>query len=98
MADRYWVGGTGNWSDTSHWSATSGGAGGASKPTSADDVHFDANSFSGAGQVVTINENTACKSMDWTGATNTPDLAGASSKSLTVYRRCNIYKRNDLQF
>jgi len=32
MAVRYWVGGTGNWdnSDTTHWSATTGGAGGSS--------------------------------------------------------------------
>lgn len=45
MADRFWVGGTGNWSDnTNHWSATSGGAPGASLPTSADNAIFDANS------------------------------------------------------
>lgn len=46
MADRYWVGGTGTWdaSTTTHWSATSGGAGGASAPTSIDDVFLDASS------------------------------------------------------
>lgn len=38
MADRYWVAGNGNWNDTAHWSLTDGGAGGASVPTSADDV------------------------------------------------------------
>lgn len=42
--NRYWVGGTGNWNDTSHWSASSGGSGGASVPTSNDDVFIDANS------------------------------------------------------
>ena len=43
MADRYWVGGTGTWNTTSttNWSASSGGASGASVPTSADDVFFD---------------------------------------------------------
>lgn len=46
MANRYWIGGTGNWSDTTHWSATSGGEYGASVPTSKDDVFFDVNSFS----------------------------------------------------
>lgn len=31
MADRYWVaGGDGNWNSTTNWSATSGGASGAS--------------------------------------------------------------------
>lgn len=43
MANRYWRGGTGTWSptNTANWSTTSGGAGGASVPTSADDVFFD---------------------------------------------------------
>jgi hypothetical protein len=46
MADRYWVGGTGTWDATSttNWATSSGGAGGASAPTSADNVIFDANS------------------------------------------------------
>jgi hypothetical protein len=41
--DRYWVGGAGNWdtSDTTHWSLSSGGAGGASVPTAAENVIFD---------------------------------------------------------
>ncbi len=53
MASRYWVGGTGTWnpSNTTNWSATSGGAAGASVPTSADDVYFDA--LSGGG-IVTL--------------------------------------------
>lgn len=74
MANRYWVGGTGNWNDTAHWSASSGGAGGASIPTSADSVYFDANSFTGAGQVVTVNVTANCKDMDWTGCTGSPVL------------------------
>jgi hypothetical protein len=43
MANRYWVGGTNQWNSTStaYWSATSGGAGGASVPTAADSVFFD---------------------------------------------------------
>lgn len=51
MANRYWVGGTGTWDATStaNWSATSGGAGGASAPTSADDVFL--NAASGAGSI-----------------------------------------------
>lgn len=43
MANRYWVGGSGNWDGTStaNWSATSGGPGGASNPGSGDSVFFD---------------------------------------------------------
>jgi hypothetical protein len=46
MADRYWVGGAGTWnsSSTANWSATSGGAAGASAPTTSDDVFFNASS------------------------------------------------------
>ncbi len=41
MADRFWVGGTGNINDTARWAATSGGAGGQSVPTAADNAFFD---------------------------------------------------------
>lgn len=49
MATRYWVGGTGTWnaSNTANWSASSGGAGGASAPVAADTVVFDSNSGTG---------------------------------------------------
>lgn len=58
MADRYYINATGagfpprsgsSWNDTSHWSTSSGGAGGASVPTSSDNVFFDSNSFAGPG-------------------------------------------------
>ena len=51
MAARHWVGGSGTWDavNTANWSATSGGAGGASVPVAADTVFFSANS--GAGTV-----------------------------------------------
>jgi hypothetical protein len=48
MADRYWIGGSGSWTDTAKWSTSSGGSGGASVPTSTDNVFFDANSHTGA--------------------------------------------------
>jgi hypothetical protein len=55
MANRYWVGGTGTWNNTTtNWSATSGGAGGASVPTVADRVIFDNNS-GGSGFIVTCD-------------------------------------------
>ena len=60
MASRYWVGGTANWNATAgtKWSATSGGAGGSSVPTTSDDVFLDGNSGAGTvtiGTFVTIN-------------------------------------------
>lgn len=48
---RFWVGGTGSWSSTGEWSASSGGASGSSVPLPQDTVIFDANSFAAADTV-----------------------------------------------
>lgn len=74
MADRYWVGGTASWDGTAgtKWATTSGGTGGASVPTSADAVFFDANS--GTGTVTITSGNTGAQSINCTGFTGT--LAG----------------------
>lgn len=76
MAARYWVGGTANWDGTAgtKWATTSGGAGGASVPTSADDVFFDA--ASGA-VTVTVSAIANCRALTFTGFTGT--FAGSSS-------------------
>jgi hypothetical protein len=87
MADRYWRGGSGTWNGTSttNWSTTSGGASGASVPTSADNVIFDANSNTGTGSfTVTMATVTAvCADFTATGVDGTMTLAG--SVGLTIY-------------
>lgn len=40
-ANFYWIGGSGNWSQTIHWSNTSGGATAGTLPSAADNVIFD---------------------------------------------------------
>ena len=67
MADRYWVGGTGTWNDTAKWSASSGGASGASYPTATDNAFFDGNSGAGT---ATLN-NQSCANLTATGYTGT---------------------------
>jgi hypothetical protein len=65
MANRFWVGGgTGNYNSTTNWSATSGGASGASVPTTVDNVFFNASSGSGT---ATINVASNCGSLNLTG-------------------------------
>jgi len=71
-----------SWTVSANWSASSGGAGGASVPTSADSVYFDANSFTAASQVLTVDATANCKDMDWTGATNTPALTHTNQINL----------------
>lgn len=68
MADRYWVGGAGTWdaSTTTNWATSSGGAGGASAPTSGDNVIYDANSDAGSGYTVTITAG-SCNDLTMSG-------------------------------
>lgn len=77
MADRYAVA-TGNWNSTATWSATSGGAPGASVPSSADDVYLNAASGS---ITVTFSATGNCRSLDCTGYTGT--LAGGNGFNLS---------------
>jgi len=73
VADRYWVGGTGNWTDTDHWSTTSGGSGGASYPVAVDNAYI--NSLTD-GQMVCIGDEWGgtgsgqCLKLDWSGSVN----------------------------
>lgn len=88
MATRYWVGGTGTWdsSSTVNWASSSGGASGASAPTSADDVVFDNNSDSSAPFTVTISTGAVCKNISFgTGGSaldQTMTLAGSAAWSI----------------
>jgi hypothetical protein len=79
MADRYWVGGTAFWDGTAgtKWSTTSGGAGGASVPTTADAVFFTNLS---TGTCSIGSGNTGALSINCTGFTGT--IAG--SVAITV--------------
>lgn len=75
--NRYWVGGSGIWHDPAHWSTTSGGAGGASVPTSANDVYFNAQSFSADGQYVanlSTDLEMYCKSITFANIDDTIDF------------------------
>ena len=66
MANRFWVGGSGTWDTTSttNWSATTGGAGGASAPGAADAAFFDSNSGAGT---VTLGATVSLLRCVWTG-------------------------------
>lgn len=80
---RFWVGGSGNWTSTTHWSLTSGGASGASVPTAADSVIFDALS-STAAQDTIISSN----------AIDTITFFDASS-AITIHFNLNLTVRRN---
>jgi hypothetical protein len=87
MADRYWILGTGTWDSTSttNWSDTSGGTGGFSVPTAADNVFFDANSnvLATAFTVTMATTPRVCNDFTASGLDGTMTLAG-SAIGLTV--------------
>src|SRR6266480_3373396 len=68
VGNRYWIGGTGSWSPTAHWSSSSGGVNGCSVPNASNPVFFDANS---AGGTVSVDLNAALSSLNTTGWTGT---------------------------
>lgn len=89
MAARFWVGSTGTWdaSDTTHWAATTGGAGGQSVPGSSDTATFDANSGGGTvtvdfGGTITIQSIIAgafTGTLDFATNNNSITLSGSTA-------------------
>lgn len=82
MAARFWVGGTGTWdaTNTANWSATSGGAGGASVPGAADTVTIDASSGAGT---ITVNGNFTITSLTCGAMNMTLDFS-ANNNNITM--------------
>ncbi|SEP76177.1 T9SS type B sorting domain-containing protein [Neolewinella agarilytica] len=86
-ADYFWVGGSGDWSEISHWATSSGGSITHSQaPTAEDDVYFDGNSFTAANQIITLNTDFLfCRSMNWQAVNNTPTFVGGDGVRLSVF-------------
>jgi hypothetical protein len=87
MANVYWFGNGGNWSDAAnHWSNNSGNSPASlhgAAPGTDDNAIFDANSFSSGSQTVTVDAGATCLSIDWSNATNSPTFA--INNNLDVY-------------
>lgn len=83
---RYWVGGTGTWdaTTTTNWSATSGGTGGASVPTSADAVVFDSLSNATAYTVTCTATQLRCASFTMAGPLS-GNITWAGAAPLTIH-------------
>ena len=81
MATFYWVGGAGTWntSTTTNWASSTGGAGGAGVPTSADNVIID--TLSGTGTITC----TAGVCNDLTVTASQAIILGAASSTLSIF-------------
>lgn len=84
MANRYWVGGSGTWDGTStaNWSATSGGAPGASAPTLADIAYIDGNS--GASPTITVASTATAGATNISNGAATVILSGNATLAGTT--------------
>ncbi|MBN8701568.1 MAG: gliding motility-associated C-terminal domain-containing protein [Bacteroidetes bacterium] len=81
----FWIGGSGNWNDTKHWSLSSGGVSAAMFPTNSDNVIFDKKSTTTQGDfVVTINTDAVCNDITIKEEASGLTLKGGSSVKLSV--------------
>lgn len=90
MANRYWVGGTGNWNNTARWSESSGGAGGATVPGASDVAYVDAASLS-ATSTITINVAASVTSLIITGLDNLLNLTLSANLTCSTLFQCDWY-------
>lgn len=94
----YWVGGQGDWTDLSHWAATSGGAGGAyiQVPQSYNDVVID-----GGSGFANISQNNRYITFNTQGANATCKDLIIAPQTTGFYLRANmrfdIYGKVDIQ-
>lgn len=94
MANRYWIGGSGNWSDPSHWSNSSGGAGGASIPSTTDAVIID-NSSASSNFSISWNGSVYCQSFDSRSCNYTIDFIFITGTAFYMDIICSlIYLHN----
>ncbi|MBL7899816.1 MAG: SprB repeat-containing protein, partial [Crocinitomicaceae bacterium] len=94
--DFYWIGNSGNWSDPTHWSNTSGGLSCGSIPGAEDEVIFDNASFSKYFPVITLDVNTEIRQM--TVSTNFYPVFKGENVSLTLSSGINALDRFSLSF
>ncbi|GAA4349451.1 hypothetical protein GCM10023185_06210 [Hymenobacter saemangeumensis] len=77
------VSGSGAWNELAHWAASSGGSGGAYSqvPQSTDDVYFDANSFNGNNQRVSlaVGATPTCRNLTWSGNVRGGSFSGGGT-------------------
>lgn len=89
MANRYWVGGSGNWEDTAHWAIEDGGVGGASVP-GVDDVVYIYDSSD-----IVVTSSTPISVSELTITTFTANTTFNLGGSLTASGNIYIDSNND---
>jgi hypothetical protein len=79
---RFWVGGTGSWSQTTHWSDATGGFSGCAAPTSSNAVTFDAASATAAA-TITVDTSASMASFTDSGFNDASSTINLGANSWT---------------
>jgi hypothetical protein len=83
---RYWIADSGgNWSDTSSWSSSSGGAPGAHVPLPQDTVLFDSHSISSNSRTITVDMPRLGADVSFAGVLHNPEVA-MNSTDIDLYK------------
>jgi gliding motility-associated-like protein len=96
-AKLYWVGGTGNFNDSNHWSFVSGGQGGAKSPAATDDVYFDENSFSAQSMISFIGP-TEVHDIIFSQYTSKVIFSGTQNEKIIIHGNLKLNSYIDNQF
>ena len=83
-AQSYWVGGSGDWSDASHWSATDGGQGGVGIPNRNTDANFTSLSGLNNNDFVNIDSIAHVRHLDFSGLNKSVILKGPSRSNILI--------------
>jgi hypothetical protein len=87
----YWINGTGNWNDGTHWSLSSGGPSVNGVPSANDRVVFDGNSFSNNEAVIAFSGPQSCFSLSWFSPLSA--TFNMNNQTLSIYE--NVFILND---
>jgi len=86
IVERFWIGGTGNWNDSSNWSTTSGGIGGAPIPMELNDVYIDSYSgFDSGGTISLDGTYWTVRCHDFTSSSGHNYVIAYDTSDITIY-------------
>ena len=93
----YWINGTGNWNDVSHWSTISGTSQDNCVPTEVDTVIFDNNSVFNHDSVI-ITLNSKCKTFIWSSSDTASFNYDVYDNGLSIYQSIIVNNPSSIIF
>ena len=95
----FWVGGSGDWNETQHWSLTSNGSGGECVPTPKDVVRFDKYSVTNKGEKVTVDLNNAfAYDLIWSDELENPLFVADEYTALRIFGSMELSQNMNFLF